>query len=52
MAPFAHKQKGEFISVEIVILAALIGLIPAAIANRKGHSFMGYRFGGLPAVSS
>ncbi len=33
---------------ELIILAALVGLIPAVIAKRKGHSFLlWWIFGGL-----
>jgi hypothetical protein len=32
--------------MEILILAVLLGLIPAAIAKSKGHSFMGWWFFG------
>lgn len=34
------------ISMEFLVLAGVLGLIPAVIASNKGHSFLGWWFGG------
>ena len=37
---FRHRRMIRFDQMEFIVIAILIGLIPAAIAQSKGHSFV------------
>lgn len=53
MWQYWHLLRGGWVTMEVLLLAVLIGLIPAVVAQRKGRSFMlWWAYGGLMFIAA